>query len=58
VILCGHDGRRGFFYHTGVDYSFRKQGIATKMVERCFDMLRKEGIDTCFLFTNDFNKGA
>lgn len=55
AILCGHDGRRGFFYHSGVDYSFRKQGIAKEMIERCFEMLRKEDIDTCFLFTIDSN---
>ena len=58
ALLCGHDGRRGFFYHTGVDYAYRKQGIATRMIERCFDMLKKEGIDNCFLFTNDFNRDA
>lgn len=58
ALLCGHDGRRGFFYHTGVDYAYRKQGIATRMIERCIDMLKREGIDNCFLFTNDFNKDA
>jgi N-acetylglutamate synthase len=58
ALLCGHDGRRGFFYHTGVDNAYRKQGLATKMIERSFKMLRKEGIDNCFLFTNDFNKDA
>ncbi|MCL2507963.1 MAG: GNAT family N-acetyltransferase [Oscillospiraceae bacterium] len=58
ALLCGNDGRRGFFYHIGVEPQFRKQGIATRMVEYSFEKLRKESIDTCFLFTNDFNFGA
>ncbi|MGI5898442.1 MAG: GNAT family N-acetyltransferase [Christensenellales bacterium] len=28
------------------------------MVEHSFEKLKKEGLDTCFLFTNDFNPGA
>ncbi len=58
AVLCGHDGRRGFIYHTGVESAYRKQGIAKQMVERCFEMLRKEDIDTCFLFTGNSNTGA
>ena len=27
-ILCGHDGRRGYIYHTVVLPEFRRQGIA------------------------------
>ena len=29
TILCGHDGRRGYIYHTVVKESHRNQGIAT-----------------------------
>lgn len=58
AVLCGHDGRRGFIYHSGVDYSFQKQGIGRRMVERCFEMLRQEGIDSCFLFTSAANEQA
>ena len=58
ALLCGHDGRRGFIYHTGVNPLYRKQNIASQMVQRSFSALRKEHIDTCFLFTNDFNEGA
>ena len=58
ALLCGHDGRRGFFYHIGVAPALRKQGIAARMVERSFEKLRAEGIDTCFLFTYEFNLGA
>ena len=58
ALLCGNDGRRGFFYHIGVNPQFRKQKIASQMVEYSFDKLRLECIDTCFLFTNDFNFDA
>jgi ribosomal protein S18 acetylase RimI-like enzyme len=58
ALLCGNDGRRGFFYHIGVKPQLRKQGIAARMVGHSFEKLRKENIDTCFLFTNDFNPGA
>lgn len=26
VIIAGHDGRRGYIYHTAVDKKYRKQG--------------------------------
>lgn len=33
VILAGNDGRRGYIYHTAVHPDYRKQEIATKLVE-------------------------
>lgn len=32
VILSGHDGRRGFFYHTAVHHDARGQGIGTALL--------------------------
>ena len=58
ALLCGHDGRKGFFYHIGVKPDLRRQGIAARMVEYSFEKLRKKHIDGCFLFTYDFNMGA
>lgn len=58
ALLCGDDGLRGFFYHIGVIPKLRKQKIASRMVEYSFGKLRTDDIDTCFLFTNDFNINA
>lgn len=44
VIMAGHDGRRGFIYHTAVDALYRGQGIATSLVEYCKAALLEEGI--------------
>lgn len=43
-ILCGHDGRRGCFYHVCVDENYRKRGIGTKMVVRAMEALKAEKI--------------
>lgn len=43
-LLCGHDGRRGCFYHVCVDEKYRNHGIATKMVNCALEVLRKEKI--------------
>lgn len=44
ALLCGHDGRRGCFYHVCVAEDFRSRGIASGMVKAALDALKKEGI--------------
>ena len=44
VLLCGHDGRRGFIYHTVVDRAFRGQGIGRALVDHCLSALKAERI--------------
>jgi ribosomal protein S18 acetylase RimI-like enzyme len=44
VILCGHDGRRGYIYHTAVLTEYRGQGIARALVDAATDALKHEGI--------------
>lgn len=56
VILCGHDGRRGYIYHTAVNANYRKQGIGKALVETALYALRNEGINKVALVafqTND-----
>lgn len=44
-ILCGHDGRRGCFYHVCVAEEYRHRGIATKMAKTSMEALKKENIN-------------
>lgn len=44
AILCGHDGRRGYIYHTVVLPEYRRQGIASALVEAAVEALKEEGI--------------
>lgn len=44
AILSGHDGRRGYIYHTVVLPEYRGRGIASELVEMAVAALRKEGI--------------
>ena len=44
VIISGHDGRRGFIYHTTVKEEYRGQGIGKKLVASALTALETEGI--------------
>lgn len=44
AILCGHDGRRGYIYHTVVKDSYRNRGIGTALTKAAAAALQKEGI--------------
>ena len=44
VILSGHDGRRGYIYHTAVLPQFRNRGIGRQLVDHTMAALEREGI--------------
>ena len=44
VIMGGHDGRRGFIYHTAVKISERGSGIGSELVDTVMAALKDEGI--------------
>lgn len=44
AILCGHDGRRGCFYHVCVKEEYRKHGIGKRMAKAAMEALREEHI--------------
>ena len=44
AILCGHDGRRGCFYHVCVQEGYRKHGIGKKMAMAAIAALKEEHI--------------
>ena len=58
VIIAGHDGRRGFIYHTAVNPDYRNQGIATKLVDAAMDALKANGINKAALVVFDRNKAG
>ena len=45
AILCGHDGRRGCFYHVCVDEMYRMRGIGKAMVVFAMEALKEEKIN-------------
>ena len=44
VILCGHDGRRGYIHHTAVAQSQQGKGIGTSLVNAAMAALEVEGV--------------
>lgn len=54
-ILCGHDGRRGCFYHVCVDEDYRRMGIGKAMVVASMGALKEEKINkvTLIAFTKN-----
>lgn len=44
VILCGHDGRRGFIYHLAVMEQCQRRGIGKALLDTAMQALEKEGI--------------
>ena len=49
AILAGHDGRRGYIYHTAVAMPYRKQGLACRLVNTTIGALKQEGINKAAL---------
>jgi N-acetylglutamate synthase len=44
-IMSGHDGKRGYLQHLVVLPAYRRQGIASSLVQRCTEALRAHGIE-------------
>lgn len=55
VILCGHDGRRGYIYHTAVNSAYRGKGIGGELVNTVLEALKKEEINKVALVVFDSN---
>jgi ribosomal protein S18 acetylase RimI-like enzyme len=55
VILSGHDGRRGYIYHTCVADEIRRSRLGSRLVETALTALRKEGISKVALVVFDRN---
>ena len=58
VILSGHDGRRGYIYHTAVSNIVRKQGIGSKLVNAAIEALKSQGINKVALVAFGANQSG
>ena len=58
AILCGHDGRRGCFYHVCVQKEYRKHGIGKAMAVFCMKALQEEEINKVSLIAFQKNEGG
>jgi len=49
VILCGHDGRRGYIHHTAVAQNEQRNSIGSALVNTAISALEREGINKAAL---------
>lgn len=56
VILCGHDGRRGYIQHMSVLPLYRRRGIGSRLLQRALEALRAQQITKAALVA--FRKNA
>lgn len=56
AILSGHDGRRGYIYHTVVLPEYRRQGIAANLVDMAVKALQEECITRVCLNVMETNE--
>ena len=58
VIMTGHDGRRGIIHHMCVHPAYRREGIASSLVKKAEEAMKKEGINKIFGLVFKDNDGA
>ena len=58
VVLCSHDGRRGYIDHLAVSKTHRLQGIGKALVLRCLYNLMRVGIRRWNLYIFEGNQEA
>jgi len=58
TVMAGHDGRRGYIYHTAVAPHRRKEGIGTLLVTKALQILKEEGITVAALVVFSDNEAG
>ncbi len=58
VIMAGHDGRRGYIYHTAVCPNQRNRGIASALVNKVQEAMKMLGIHKIALVVFERNKSG
>jgi N-acetylglutamate synthase len=49
VVLCGHDGRRGYIYHLAVDPVYQSRGLGKRLMDECLGGLRRAGLERALI---------
>jgi ribosomal protein S18 acetylase RimI-like enzyme len=58
VVMCGHDGRRGYIYHLAVDPIYQGSGLGKRLMNECLAGLRRAGLKrTLILVAHDNPRG-
>ena len=58
VVMCGHDGRRGYIYHLAVDPIYQGRRVGKRLMNECLDGLRRAGLKRALiLVANDNPRG-
>jgi len=58
TVMGGFDGRRGMMYHLAVEKKYRKQGIATNLVNELEKRLRAKGCIRYYVLVTKDNQEA
>ncbi|MCD7894992.1 MAG: GNAT family N-acetyltransferase [Erysipelotrichaceae bacterium] len=58
VIMAGHDGRRGYIYHTAVSEKYHNHGIASQLVDKVINALYEIGISKVALVVFERNEAG
>jgi ribosomal protein S18 acetylase RimI-like enzyme len=58
TVIGGYDGRRGMIYHLAVDAEFRRNGLATRLLEEVEKRLQAKGCVKCYLLIFAENESA
>jgi ribosomal protein S18 acetylase RimI-like enzyme len=58
TVIGGYDSRRGLIYHLAVAPAFRKQGLATRLMDEVEGRLRQRGCLKSYLLLLDGNEEA
>lgn len=58
TVVGAYDGRRGHIYHLAVALPFRRQGVASRLMEEVELRLRRKGCIRCHLLVRDRNEAA
>ena len=55
VVLCGHDGRRGYIYHLAVNPAYQSRGVGKRLIDECLGGLRRTGVKRALILVSHDN---